>query len=279
MVQAGGGCWQEEFGACKVLEGWKVDRNPMEIPTARIVAPSEKGARPSARIGSTLAIVLAASLPFAAKAAVVAWGLLGYHWQSLYKVFQLLAPVAWRKQQGRSWLAALWPIDEPLPSAKTWAAAVAVAAALAGSAIVAIQFLAVRLGIDPAALRADLDAKFSLTPARAIAIVVYLFSINAALEELHFRAWLDREIARRWGEVAGVVVSACAFSAMHLFIFAGGISARPISLGLLAGALFIAGVSWSLIARRPGGIHAAWLSHGLTDASLLTWGLVWLGYL
>jgi hypothetical protein len=55
--------------------------------------------------------------------------------------------------------------------------------------------------------------------------------------------------------------------------------ATPLVLWLVFASLFIAGVSWSLIARRPGGIHAAWLSHGLTDAGLLTWGLFWLGYL
>ena len=49
-------------------------------------------------------------------------------------------------------------------------------------------------------------------------------------------------------------------------------------LALVFVSLWIAGASWSLIARRPGGIHAAWLSHGLTDSGLLTWGLLWLGY-
>ncbi|MFV2069965.1 MAG: hypothetical protein ACC645_23610 [Pirellulales bacterium] len=43
--------------------------------------------------------------------------------------------------------------------------------------------------------------------------------------------------------------------------------------------LFAAGVVWSGITRLSGGIHAAWLAHGLTDAGLLTWGLFYLGYL
>jgi hypothetical protein len=47
---------------------------------------------------------------------------------------------------------------------------------------------------------------------------------------------------------------------------------------LLFVALLLIAVVWSLLARRPGGIHAAWLSHAMTDAGLLTWGLFWLGY-
>jgi membrane protease YdiL (CAAX protease family) len=150
---------------------------------------------------------------------------------------------------------------------------------LSSTAIASVLLLAPRLGIDPAALKADLDAKFEMTPMRAIAVVVYLFSINAALEELHFRAWLDRELSARWGNAIGLVGSAAAFAAMHLFIFAGGKAAPPAALAIAVIALFFAGAVWSLLARRPGGIHAAWLSHGMTDASLMVWGLVWLGYL
>ena len=219
-----------------------------------------------------------AILPFAAKVLVVASGRTGYLVQSTYKALQAAAPIGWRRRFGHRGLDCLWPVREPLPAASTWALAVLVAAALAGAAIAAVSVAAGRLGIDPAVLKTQYDAKFSLTPLKAAGIVAYLFTLNAALEELHFRAWLDREIAARFGHPAGIAVSASAFAAMHLGIFAGMEGATPIVLGLVFIGLLIAGVSWSLIARRPGGIHAAWLSHGLTDAGLLTWGLFWLGY-
>jgi hypothetical protein len=63
-----------------------------------------------------------------------------------------------------------------------------------------------------------------------------------------------------------------------MFIFSGFPDVTVWVLSLVFLSLMIAGVSWSLIARREGGIHAAWLSHGLTDAGLLTWGLFWLGF-
>jgi len=229
------------------------------------------------RRGSTGLLVVLAALPFVAKWATL--GASGYAAQSLYKLLQLAAPVGWRwKVDGKRGLAAWWPVDEPLPSARTWGVAVGVAALLAGSAIVAVPLLAARLDVDPRQLRTALDARFALTPWRAAGIVLYLLTINAALEELHFRAWLDREFSARWGNAAGIGLSAFLFAAMHVFIFVGMPGAGPPELALLFVALAIAAVAWSLIARRPGGIHAAWLSHGLTDAGLLTWGLFWLGY-
>ncbi len=224
-------------------------------------------------------VLLAAALPFVVKAIVVGLDLQGYAWQSSYKLFQLLPPVLWRRRQGRGWGASIWPIDEPRPAAKTGGLAVMIAAVLAGAGVAAIVLLAPWLGIQPEAVRADLDAKFVMTPLKAVVIVVYLFTINAALEELHFRAWLDRELSARWGSPLGIACSAAMFAAMHVFIFAGGKAAPTAGLALVFAALWMAGVAWSLLARRTGGIHAAWLCHGLTDATLLTWGLIWLGYL
>jgi membrane protease YdiL (CAAX protease family) len=229
--------------------------------------------------GSTWLLVALAALPFVAKAVAIVYGPAGYVGQSVYKLFQFAAPVVWRRQfDGCRGASSLWPIDEPRPNAATWTAAVAVALALATSGAVAIRWGAALLDVDPIQLRADWDQRFALSPWQAAAAVVYLFTLNAALEELHFRAWLDREIAARWGDIAGIGGSATAFAAMHLFAFFGMRGASPLVLSLVFAALAVAGAAWSWLARRPGGIHAAWLSHGLTDAGLLTWGLFWLGY-
>ena len=76
-----------------------------------------------------------------------------------------------------------------------------------------------------------------------------------------------------------MIVSASAFASMHLLIFRGMPGATAGPQAVVFASLALAGLFWSYLARRPGGIHAAWLSHGLTDALLLTWGLRWLGYL
>jgi membrane protease YdiL (CAAX protease family) len=226
-------------------------------------------------------VLALACVPFLVKFAVSVAGATGYGWQSLYKLAQLAVPAYWRRtiDRRRSW-EVLWPVEQRLPSWSTMAIAVGVAAALAGAAVFGILVVApvAGIGIDPASLRSGFDEKFTLTPLRAVLIVIYLLTLNAALEELHFRAWLDRELSARLGNAAGIAISAAAFALMHLFIFAGMPAATPVILLLVFAALFVAGVAWSVIARRPGGIHAAWLSHGLTDAGLLTWGMFWLGY-
>src|SRR5262249_18100941 len=130
----------------------------------------------------------------------------------------------------------------------------------------------------PAVLRENLDTQFAMTPWRAAAIVAYLAVANSALEELHSRAWLDRELSARWGNAAGMLASAATFGAMHLFIFTSAKGVTPPTLAAIFGALVVMGLLWSGLMRRPGGIHAAWFCHGLTDAGFLTWGLFWLGY-
>ena len=224
-------------------------------------------------------VLLLAGLPFLVKWASLMLGASGYFWQSAYKLPQLAGPVLWRhRREGYRGLASWWPVDQPLPSLATWGLGVGIATMLTGTAIVAVTSLAPQMGIEPDVLRAGLDKKFAMTPWRAAAVVMYLFTVNAGLEELHFRAWLDGQLSASLGDLSGIGGSAIAFAAMHVFIFSGldGVSFSVLLLLFLA--LWIAGVSWSLLARRPGGIHAAWLSHGLTDAGLLTWGLFWLGY-
>jgi membrane protease YdiL (CAAX protease family) len=231
------------------------------------------------REGPLWLLLALALTPFAIKAASLAWFAQNYLAQSVYKLAQLAAPAGWRRQiDGRRGLACLWPIDEPLPSPATWALAVAIAAFSIASASVLVPWFAARAGLEPSALRAHFDEHFAMTPWRAMTVVAYLALINSALEELHFRAWLDRELSARWGQVAGVTASATAFAGMHTFIFArlAGLTAMMLA-GVFVG-LAVMAVLWSLLARRSGGIHAAWLSHGITDAGFLGWGLVWLGY-
>ncbi|MGY8771344.1 MAG: CPBP family glutamic-type intramembrane protease [Pirellulales bacterium] len=197
----------------------------------------------------------------------------------IYKASLLAGPMIWRTRQDEklSWNS-VWPIKEPLPSKKTWLYAFLSAVILSGSAIFTIYFFHEMLGIDKGRLKDGMDTRFSLTTPIAVGLVLYLFTFNAALEELHFRAWLDVELSTRYGNWVGVFVSSNLFAAMHMFIFAGMDGVSVLSMSLVYLSLVIAGVTWSMFRRVPGGIHAAWLSHGLTDAVLLSWGLFWLGY-
>jgi membrane protease YdiL (CAAX protease family) len=155
---------------------------------------------------------------------------------------------------------------------------VVVAVVLSGCGMGAATWLLPYLELDPHAIRAGLDDRFQMGPAGALLVVVFLSVVNSGLEELHFRAWLDRELSARWGAAAGIAASSLAFGGMHVLIFLGMPDLPAAAVVLVPLSLAIAGAVWSLLMRRPGGIHAAWLSHGLTDALLLGWGLHWLDY-
>lgn len=224
-------------------------------------------------------LLFAASLPVAAKCVVLALALQGYVAQSLYKVLQLAVPAVWRWRGGLRGAAVLWPVDVPLPTARLWLGATTLGLSLSAAGAIAAWLLLPALGLSPLHLRAAFDARFAVTPLQAVLVVVFLSCANSALEELHFRAWLDRELLRRAGDATGIAVSAMVFGIMHALIVWGLPGVTPVLLCLVAIALALAGAAWSLLARCPGGIHAAWWSHALTDALLLTWGLWWLGYI
>lgn len=225
---------------------------------------------------STLLLLLAASTPFWLKAATM--GLSGYALQSLYKVGQAAVPVLWRMWQGRRGRQ-IFALEVRLPSGALLCTAVLVACGAAGIAIGLLVMLAPMLGLNPETLRAGFDGRFAVSGMGAVAVVAFLSLLNSALEEFHFRGWLDTELSKRAGTFVGITVSALAFGCMHGFIALGLPGVPPIVVVPMVGGLALVGACWSGLMRRPGGIYAAWLSHGLTDAVLLTWGLWWLGYL
>ena len=135
----------------------------------------------------TWLLILLAAAPFATKAISLAWLGQNYIAQSAYKVLQFVGPVGWRRVVDRQrGLACLWPVDEPWPTAGVWTAAVAVALAAIAIAAISLSPLAAYLGIDATALGEDMDARFSITPWRAVAVVVFLTTINSALGNCTF---------------------------------------------------------------------------------------------
>ena len=113
------------------------------------------------------AVVVLALLPFALKAAALAWFSSNYLAQSAYKLLQLAVPVAWRRRVDRAtgWRS-VWPVDEPLPALSTWLIAVVLALATIALAAVLIPWLAGRSGIDPRELRQHFDDRYALNPWR-----------------------------------------------------------------------------------------------------------------
>lgn len=220
-----------------------------------------------------------AAAPFIVKAFTMAFVAKGYGLQSLYKFAQIFVVLAWRRAHGEKGFSIAWPIHEAKPSFSLLGMAIGSGVLFGFAAIVAVRALTPIYGMDPTVIRAGFDNTFAVDGIFALVVCAFLAFINSAIEEMHFRVWLDGEVSKRIGDACGIAVSSVAFGAMHGFVL-WGFPTMPTSMSaLILCCLIGAGTCWSLMVRRTGGIYAAWISHGLTDAILLMWGLFWLGYL
>lgn len=226
-----------------------------------------------------MVVLLLAALPFAVKAATMfALGATTYGLQSLYKVTQMFLPAAWRYAHGERGWGMFWPVKEPRPSARLLGIGALTGALFGGGAIMGALLLAPAFDLDPAMIRSGFDANFDVDGYTALGVVIFLSFANSAIEEMHFRVWLDGEVSKRRGNAAGIAMSAFAFAAMHGFILLGFETMPAMLAVLVTVCLAGAGACWSFMVRRSGGLYAAWISHALCDALLLGWGLFWLGY-
>lgn len=76
---------------------------------------------------------------------------------------------------------------------------------------------------------------------------------QAGVEEVYFRGWLQPALTRAWGHVAGLLVAAAAFAALHV---AGG-ARSPLTLVNL----FLGGILFGLLAIRTRGLAAPIAAH------------------
>lgn len=80
----------------------------------------------------------------------------------------------------------------------------------------------------------------------SLAIGALLVLLQAAVEELYFRGWLQRALVAGWGRPAGIAAASLAFALLHLINAAWS----PMDLVNLA----LAGLAFGLLADRSGGL-------------------------
>lgn len=118
---------------------------------------------------------------------------------------------------------------------------------------------------------AEKVAEFHLaTPAAYLLGALAISVVHSLLEELYWRRLVFGGLLGRMPIAAAHLLAGLAFAGHHIVIagvYAGWAAGVP--LGLLVGA---AGVAWSMLARRHGGLTAAWIAHGGCDAALLALG-------
>lgn len=124
-------------------------------------------------------------------------------------------------------------------------------------------FLAVALAAAAGTIVAPLTA--GATSLLAILGGTGLVLFQASAEELYFRGWLQPVLTRAWGNLAGLLVTAAAFAALHMF--GGALSLLTILNLVLGGLLF------GLLAQRGGLVMAAAAHFGWNWAENIGLGL------
>ena len=121
----------------------------------------------------------------------------------------------------------------------------------------AIGFAIGAIGVSLAAGYAWIAGTMSALPASTgVGLLLggtLLVIIQAGSEEVYFRGWLQPVLEQRWGTAAAIVLSAVAFSLLHII---GG-ARSPITILNL----FLGGVLFGLLAARTGGIAAPAAGH------------------
>jgi membrane protease YdiL (CAAX protease family) len=113
-------------------------------------------------------------------------------------------------------------------------------------------------GILVAAFYAGIHGALASGPAAPRSPTVLLWGVALILfqtgsEEIYFRGWLQKVLARDWGAWAGIIVAAIAFAGLHVM---GG-ARSPTSLLNL----FLGGLLFGFLASYGRGIAAAWAAH------------------
>ncbi|MFQ5876702.1 MAG: lysostaphin resistance A-like protein [Acidobacteriota bacterium] len=124
-----------------------------------------------------------------------------------------------------------------------------------------------------------LEAIGADTPARFLALTLFLSVLHALLEEYYWRWFVFGQIRERVGFLPSAAVSSLAFMAHHV-ILAGAMlgparfwsAALPLSL-----AVALAGAVWAWLYERGGTLISPWLSHLIVDLAIMAIGydIVW----
>jgi uncharacterized protein len=125
----------------------------------------------------------------------------------------------------------------------------------------------------PAAILSRLQQMGLTGPAGFLALAVFYCVVHSWLEEYYWRWFIFGTLARYLPPAGAMIVSGLGFALHHFVILAVyfpnhvGTLALPLALGVAVG-----GVFWAWLYHAAGSLYAAWVSHLLIDAAIMTIG-------
>lgn len=130
--------------------------------------------------------------------------------------------------------------------------------------------------IDAETVRESAERSGIATPARYIGLAIYIFTLNAILEEYVWRWFVFRQcekLTARLGAKGGIIavlLSALLFTVHHVFALAAQFDALFTILASVG--VFIGGAVWSWCYLRYRSIWPGYVSHAIVDVAVFAIG-------
>jgi uncharacterized protein len=220
------------------------------------------------RAWMALGLLVPAPTLGALTAFVVAPGSIGQAVYALCKLWILVLPLVWHFGVERGW-SSLSPLAREV-RARALGEGLVLGAVFAG-VVLAANALVGEQWLDSGSLREVLVRAGLTTPARYLAMALYIALANSLLEEFVWRWFVFRQVERLVGPKLGVPLAALGFTLHHIVVFAVQLGTELAVAGSIA--VFVAGCLWSWLYARWRSIWPGWLCHALVDAAGL-----WIGW-
>lgn len=149
----------------------------------------------------------------------------------------------------------------------------AIALGLLISAVIVAAYLMFQDWIDPQTVREAAERSGIATPARYIGLAIYIFTINAVLEEYVWRWFVFRQcekIVSAMGGLIAVLLSAMFFTIHHILALAAQFEWKVTLLGSIG--VFVGGAVWSWCYLRYRSIWPGYVSHAIVDGVIFVIG-------
>lgn len=138
--------------------------------------------------------------------------------------------------------------------------------------ILAVYFLALRLGWVDAQTVADSAAKTGLNqPGLYLLGALYWITLNSLMEEYVWRWFVFRKFEVITSGKLAVVAASLGFTAHHVIALAAQFNWSVTMLGSLG--VFVGGMTWSWLYLRYRSVWPGYLSHAIVDMAIF-----WIGY-
>jgi membrane protease YdiL (CAAX protease family) len=134
------------------------------------------------------------------------------------------------------------------------------------------------LALTPARLRHKLQEVGMATPARYVALAVFIVAAHSLLEEYYWRWFVFGRLRRLMSRMLAILLSGLAFAAHHIVVLYVYLPGKFLSAALpFALAIAVGGAVWAWLYDRSGSIWSPWLSHLLVDTAIFAigWDLLW----